>query len=231
MIYLILFTLIGVNIAPIFLPKFYPFAVHGYFMTLMILIMLAWSFIEKSSKEPIVNKWIGIFYLWCVINTLIFHAIIPEYHQYKIGDLGAFVNLTLMIIFYRILVEYLNLNRIVLILKAFRWVILVTLFICVLQNFHLGQFFIMLYKDHIQFKDYFNNPVFGFLGQPTQQAGFLASCIPLFLYEKNRQNYLTLILLWIILLFFTGTSNDDLAMNGIVVGIIVTLYFLFYDLT
>jgi len=100
-----------------------------------------------------------------------------------------------------------------------RYAVLATLGMCVLQRFHISQFFELL-----NFKQYFDlNLVTGFLGNGTHLSGFLGMCVPLFLWRFNREDKLALILLFLVL-YNSGMMLNDPAISGFVVSGFILVY-------
>ena len=140
-----------------------------------------------------------------------------------------FMNILSMAILYQVIIGYITKYEILKIIQILKWTITVTLLVCVLQNFNLGQFFELIWRDSNveNFSIIFNNPVVGFIGQPTHLAGFLAMCAPLFLYKSKRIDLLCLVLMLVILSFLTGSTRNNIAISGIVVFLFSTFFYIF----
>jgi O-antigen ligase len=124
-----------------------------------------------------------------------------------------FFNWLCFLIFYKLAF---NLNRDIIqkILEWFSYALCLYLFYCILQFFNLDPYFKVV--------GYFgNNPeykVVGLLGNQTQNALYLAICLPIFYLNKNCFSILNACLIWAILAI-TGSAS------AIATALIVTLFF------
>lgn len=219
MFYLILTTLVGISAAPFLFQKLDIWHAQGLWVQLMIMVCFSWSFFEKPRKIGKRNVPLGLLHLWVGLFTWFMCYRSQLIGKYDIAHFFPYFNFLCLMVFYHLIVSYLNRAQVEKILVYLKYVVLVTLFTCVLQIFGLGQFFQLLFKHHS-----LNNIVTGFLGNGTHLSGFLASCIPLFLWKAKREDWLAVVLT-LLVLFFTSTTKNDPAISGYVVGLAIFIYF------
>jgi len=228
MIYLILITVIGLNIAPfVFLLHLDTWQSQEVWAFLGILVCYSWSFFEKPKFTSPKNLSLGLLHLWIGGYTLVIFAVTLKKGSINPEFLKQYVCFFGILMLYKIITEYLTRENFYLMFKFLKYSTIVTLLLCVLQHFGLSQFFTLLHPNY-QGGVYINNLVSGFIGNGTHLAGFLGMCIPLFLYEWKREDKLSFILIWIVLLALTGQTKGDVSIGGIVAGICATAYYLFY---
>lgn len=222
MLYLLSIFYIGLCLAPLFLIKFNIWIAQGYFSYIMISIMTAYSF-WKEPTYKFTNKFITVFLIWCIFNVALY-SYLGGFNVNNITQLLIFFNILFSIFVAKYIYEYLNSSQLNTLMNVFRWIIMATLILCVLQIFGLSQFY-ALFNPKGQFA---NNPCVGFIGQPTHLGGLLGMYIPILLLSNKRLDYLSLGLLSLILLFFTGSTKGDIALSGIVVAIASSAYYFFF---
>lgn len=231
---LILLLLIGISFVPLLTPliakDFYIWAVHGAFTQLMIALMFSYSFFEKP-KRVLPNKPLGLLHCWVTITTgILCFTVMYETQNFNYGQInskmyyavnafGRCFNFLCIVILYKCIVDYITKAQILRILVLLKYVIVITLFTCFLQKIGYSQFFQLLTKHATH-----NNLIAGFLGNGTHLSGYLASCIPLFLWKGKREDWLCIIAM-LIILCFTGTTLGDPAISGFIVFIGVWLFF------
>jgi hypothetical protein len=219
MFYIIFLLLIGISFSPFVFPKLHFYLAQGAWSQCCIGLMFFWSLIENP-KRRINNCPISLLFLWITgVSAFICYSTQAK-NSHNFFYILQYFNFLSVIIFYKIAHEYLTCDNVVTIFKWMKYVVLVTLFFAVLQIFDLSQFFTLVTKND----PFHNNTVTGFIGNGTHFSGFLAICLPLFLYEGKRQDWLSIILL-LLVLFFCGTNKQDIALTGFVVSIIVLLNF------
>lgn len=225
MFWIFVITLVGVSFSPLLFPKLDIWHAQGIWVQTCILILFSWSFFEIGKEIRVQNKPLGILNLWLGLLTAFICYKSQAAGKYNIQNFFPYFNFLCLLIFYRLVIQHLDKQKIIKLMSCLKWTILVTLFMCVLQKFGLSQFFALLAKGH----SHFNNIVSGFLGNGTHLSGFLASSIPLFLYKSKREDVLAIVFI-IILLFFTGTTLGDPAISGFVITIAILLvYFFVYN--
>ena len=228
MFYLILITVIGINIAPFFSAKnmLFFWNAQGLWAQFWILVCFSWSFFEKPRFESPRNVSLGLLHLW-VGGLTWFSCMLVQYKGgYNVRALLPYFNFLCLVILYRMIVQYLNIKQIHTVYVFLRYSIIATLILSGLQFLGLSQFFQLIHPNYQGDGGQFvNNLVSGFIGNGTHLSGFLAMCIPLFLYEKKRENVIALILLGIILLL-SGQTKGDIPISGIIVAVGIFLFYL-----
>ncbi len=186
---------------------------QGQFVQISILLLFCYSFFEKPKYVQILNKPLGSFVCWAgLITAYSWIKVFSTSQHYPVKIFMPFFNLLCLVLFYKLTVEYLNSISIEKILKWFKYSVILLLLYCTLQYFKLDEFFKGLNDTGDQ--------LVGTIGNPMHLAGLLAIVQPLF-FKKSRENILSLILLWLVILA-TGSAT------GLVAGIAVVLFWLFF---
>ena len=189
---------------------------QGQFVQVGILVLCACSFFEKPKYVQILNKPLGSFILWAGLLTSYYWIVnFSKTQHYPVKIFFPFFNLLCAIWLYKLIVEYLDREKIEKIFKYFKYSILLVLFYCVLQYLNLDQFFKWL--DH-PLGDI--DALVGTIGNQSHLAGLLAIVQPLF-FSKKREDILSLVLLWLVI-FLTGSAS------GVIFGFGVLLFWLFF---
>lgn len=184
----------------------------GQFVQIGILILFCYSFFEKPKRVQPLNKPLGSFICWAgLITAYGWLKVFSTTQHYPIKIFLPFFNLLCLVLFYKLIVEYLDSNSIEKILTWLKYSVIILLFYCVLQYFRLDEFF-MGNSGH--------DELVGTIGNSMHLAGLLAILQPLF-FNKSRENILALILLWQLILI-TGSAT------GLVAGLAVILFWLFF---
>jgi len=184
----------------------------GHFVQVSILILFCYSFFEKPKYVQILNKPLGSFICWSGLVTAYgWLTVFSKTQHYPIKIFLPFFNLLCLVWLYKLITEYLNKDDIEMILRWLKYSVIILLFYCALQYLKLDEFFAGL-SGH--------DELTGTIGNPIHLAGLLAILQPLF-FEKSRENILSLILLWLIIIL-TGSAT------GLVVGLGVFLFWLFF---
>lgn len=215
MIYLILITLIGLNLAPFIFHNLDIWHAQGIWSQLSILVLFSSTFFVKPIKEG-KNIPLGILHLWVGLWTAYVCYLSQVMGQYNINSFFPYFNFLCLIIFYRIITEHITGKEIGKILVWMKYAVVVTLFMAVLQKFGVSQFFQVFEKTDPNEMMYNNNPVVGFIGNGTHLSGFLAMCVPLFLVKVNRENILSLVLMFLVLID-CGTTIGDPSITGFII--------------
>lgn len=188
---------------------------QGHFVQMGILILFGYSFFEKSKYAQPLNKPLGAFILWSgLVTGYWWIKILSLTKAYPTKIFMPFFNILCLVLFYKLIVEYLDKNSIEKILKWFKYTVIALLFYCVLQFFGLDEFFSALGTTVN------NRLVIGIIGNPSHWGGFLAIVQPLF-FSRNRQDILSLVLLWGLILL-TGSAI------GLVGGLLVILFWVVF---
>ncbi len=212
MSYLILITLVGISFAPFILNKLDIWHAQGIWTQVGILACFAWSFASKPVNIKDKNLPLCLLVLWTGILTTWICYQGQVNGVYNIKTFLPFFNLVCLLILYKCIVQYLNIQDVLRIMNALRWVLIATILMATLQFFGLDQFFKLFdTSDH-----WHANKVVGFIGNGTHLSGFLASMAPLLLLRFNRTDKLALALLFIILCL-SGTSLQDASLSGFVI--------------
>ena len=225
MFYILSFLLCGISFAPLAIQELDIWHAQGIFAQGMILIALSWSFFEKPKRLLVKNVPLGLLNLWIGIQTLYICYLSQVNSKYDVKHFFLYFNFLCLLILYNLIVQYLNKDNIIKILGYLRYVVIITLFTCVLQRFNLSQFFKLLIDMEGTPEAYWlhNNPVIGFIGNGTHLSGFLACTIPIFLWHGKREDYLALILMGLILCQ-AGTTIGDPSISGFAIAFVVWIY-------
>ena len=223
MIYLVITLIIGINLVPFVLPRLDIWHAQGIFAQGLILLMFSYSFFEKQKYKEPRNKSLAFLHMWVGAHAIYFAYVAQVGGKYDIRHFLPYFNFLCMIMLYKIIVQYLNIKDIKKVIRFMKYAIIATVCMCVLQTFNLAQFFKLLNP----LDPWKNNMVVGFIGNGTHLSGMLAMCIPLF-FVKKRESVLVLISIFLILLFFTGTTKGDVALSGIIIALCLSLYYSFY---
>jgi len=191
------------------------------FVQIGIVVLFCCSFFLKQNRVKIKNIPLAMLVCYVGIRTAEnwFTATLAKGLPFPSLQ---FLNFLYLIIFYVLCVQYLNKKSIAQIVKWLSYSALGVAFFCVLEVFGVAQFVKEL--PNIYHPDKTKVFVTGMLGNPTLISGYLAMCLPLF-FGKKAFNILSMSLIWIILLFYTG-QTESVSLVGIVVGLVVSLYYL-----
>lgn len=225
--YLILGFLVLYPWAPILFQRVFPglniWQQQQQFVQIGIVILFACSFIFKPNKVKVKNLPFAILIGYTGLRTFENWRAITVTRGIPFPCFYL-LNFLYLIIFYKLCVQYLNKDSIKLILKWLSYSVLGVVFLCTLEKFGLSQFIKELPGIHHPVKGKLF--VTGVLGNPTLISAYLAMCLPLF-FGKKAFNILSITLIWIILLFFTGQGRV-ISSTGIIVGMVVSGYY-FYN--
>ncbi len=187
----------------------------GQYVQVGILILFSYSFFEKAKTVKLLNKPLGSFICWAgLVTSANWINVFSVSKHYPIKIFMPLFNLLCLIWLYKLKVEYLDSNSIEKILRWVKYSILLVLFYCVLQVLSLDQFF-----NSIDITNKLDSLV-GTIGNQSHLAAFLAVVQPLF-FSKNRQDILSLILLWLIIIIAGSAS-------GLICGAVVLIFWLFF---
>lgn len=225
MFYLILCLVCGVSFAPLVFPKLDIWHAQGLWVQGGLMLLFSYSFFEKPKQVFIKNKSLGLLHAWVGLSALISFWVsmgLAPRGVFNPNNLSfyAYFNFLCLVFLYRFIVEYLGRGEVEKILIGLKRAIQITVFVCLLQIWGLSQFFAVAVKH-----SHLNNLVTGFLGNGTHLSGFLACMIPLFLWKAQREDWLTIIAI-LLILFFSGTSIGDPSISGFAIAtIILGIYF------
>jgi len=221
--YIILAIVAGVSFFPLITGKLHLWLSQGLWIQTGIMVAYSWSFFEKPIRY-IRNVPLGLLHFWVGLYTAYICMQIQYTNKYDVKHFFPYFNFLCILMLYKFITSYLTRKDIERILTWMRYIIIITLFLCVAQRYGYSQYFEMLYiDDHVMWPHH-NNPVVGFIGNGTHLSGFLASCSPLFLWKSKREDWLALTLMFI-LLFYTGTSLGDPALSGFIILSCIFLFF------
>ena len=218
--FLILLTIIGINIVPFIFFKLDIWQAQAFWILMMVLAMFCWQLVRVPNEIKIKNIPLALFLGWAGINTAYF-CLTGDYDSFIFWQ---FFNIFCAFFAYKFLLQYVTVSHLENLVKAIRWVVIANLIMCGLQIFGLSQFFEPLSTNTWAM----DNMVVGFIGQPTHLAGFLAMFIPVFLYRVSRETILCLILMGLILCFYTGTTKGDISIGGVMTAVLSLLYFSYH---
>lgn len=215
--YIFLVLLCGLPWAYLIFNKTDVWHAQGHYFQLGILVLLAYSFFEKSRQIKIRNIPLGIFTLWAgLVTAFYWYVTLANTGKYAILIFLPFFNFLCFLLFYKFSIEYLKEKDIERILKGLAISVSIVLGYCILQKLHLDQFYTPLGSGGSNARD----SLVGTIGNSTHLAGYLAICQPLF-FRRGWYNYLALIVLWIIIAL-TGSAS------GVIVGVGVVLFYLVF---
>ena len=225
MLYILIILLVGINAAPFLLPWVDIWQAQQLWCHLIVGLGFAWSFFENPKLVKLPNKPLSFLFSWVTIFTLFICFISLRKGIYNVRNFYPYFNFICVLLLYKYCIGYLNKKHIVQILNILRWTIMITLFMCVLQVLGLSQFFRLLDSPYnSNFAEWHNNICVGFLGNGTHLSGFLASSVPLFLWHNKREDWLALLLMFIVF-FFTSTTLNDPSISGFVIFFALFVYF------
>lgn len=213
---LLLIALVGVNFACMLIPSLDGWHAQGIVAQGMIMIAFSSSFFMLGRLR---NVPLGLISLWTGLSTLFICYLWQVQGKYNVTTFFPYFNFLCLLVMYQLIVQFLNNKQVEKILVYLKYVSLVTLFVCTLQYFHLAQFFKLLRPNDIEI----NNPVIGFIGNGTHLSGILACSIPLFLYKFKRQDLLSIVLTFIVMLF-AGTKQNDPSISGPIIALFILAY-------
>ncbi len=194
---------------------------HQIFSMFMIAVMTGFSFNIKANQVKVRNKGLFFLTLWVSFLSLwIGYEYLIKTKTYPLSIYFSFINFMFLLSFYKLCIEYLDTSKLNKIFKFVKYSLIGTLILCVIQKFELAnQFFYLFDNFHSH-----NNPIVGFLGNPTQLSAFLAMLCPILFIDNNRESFLTFVLL-ILILIFTGTTKGNPSISGFVVLFFLSAYF------
>lgn len=228
--YLFIGLLLGIPFSPFIFKDIDIWNAQGLWFQVGLLVCFCCSFYFESNRVRIKNIPLGLLVLWGGSLTIyISYQFMAKQGRYSIYYLFPFLNLLYVTIFYKLIVQYLNKERIKLILKWLSFLTLLTLFLCTIQAFGLGGELYNTIKGVYQgdsgINDLKHPAVIGFIGNPTHLSAYLGMCLPfLFLFRKP---WLSISLLFIIIMFFTNYASYSVPMTGILTAIVTLFYYLF----
>ena len=222
MFYIILTLLTGISFFPLLFPDHPNFKIwhaQGMWVQTLIMIAFSWSFFQNRINNSKSNIPLGLLHLWVGGSTAFVCALTQMNGSYNYWTLFPYFNFLCLIMLYKLIVDYLTIDNIYTILKWLRYVIIITLIMCVLQYIGVSQFFRLQHPDSVNL----NGIVTGFIGNGTHLSGYLAMCLPLFLWNRSREDFLAIVLLGMVL-FLSGTTVGDPAISGFIISLFVLFY-------
>ena len=224
--YLILGFLFLYPWAPFLFQRIYPglniWQQQQQFVQIGIIILFSCSFVFKPNIVKVKNLPLAILVGYVGLRTFENWWVAAMMKGIPFPSL-YFLNFLYLIIFYKLCVQYLNKKSITLILKWLSYSVLGIVFLCILEKFGLSQFIKELPGVYHPKTKMF---VTGVLGNPTLLSAYLGMCLPLF-FGRKFFNIFSVILIWIILLFWTGQTSE-VSTTGIAVGLAVSGYYLYH---
>lgn len=222
MTYILIVLICGINLAPFVLPQLDIWHAQGIFTQVCVLVLFSFSLSFPAKYKSPENKELGLLHLWVGLLTAFICMIAQMKGVYDITHFFPYFNFLCILILYKSIVQYLNIEDVEKLLKFIKYSLVATLIISVLQFLGCSQFFQLVAPNDMAH----NNPVNGFIGNGTHLSGFLAMMIPVFLYFGKREDYLCLVLMGI-LLCFASTSTGEAAINGpVIAAVLVGLWIL-----
>ena len=218
---LILLTLVFSPLAPFLFRKVRFWDAQGYLIAMAVLLMYGCSFYLEPKRKGVKNLSLGILLFWVGVQTAYFDVLSSQVRGHTLY-LIPFCCFIVAVLFYRLCVQYLNKKDIE---TALRWMYysgIVTIVFCVLQKFGLSQF--LVEAKGVYHPETDKIFITGLIGNPVHLSAYLGMCLPLF-FGKKILNIISVIAIWGILLFWTGMSFVP-AISGIVIGIVVSFYYL-----
>jgi len=219
---LILFTLVFCPLGPFLFRKVDIWDAQGYFIVIAVLLMFGCSFYIEPLRKGVKNLSLGIL-LFCVGLQTVYYDVLSSQVGGHTLALIPFSCFLIAVLFYRICVQYLNKEDIETVLRWMFYTGIATIVFCILQKFGLSQF--LKESKGVWHPETDKIFVTGLVGNPVHLSAYLGMCLPLF-FGKKILNIISVITIWIILLFWAGMSFAP-AMSGIIIGIVVSFYYLF----
>ena len=255
MFYLIALLLVGVNLSCFAFERLNIWQAQGFYTQVLILLCFCYSFFERPKQEVKRNIPLMCLLTWLTCQTM-FHVytlmtsntpklLMGFYalNRISLADIKVFLpifkdiqiylfrfahyfNFLTLILFYRIVQQYLDKDKIRSILNILRYVLIYSLLLCGLQQLGLAQFFNFLPGSMIhKFGSNLDwSPVVGLIGNGTHLSGFLAMLIPLLFWKFKRVDKWAIALL-ICILFTTGTLRNDPSISGFIIVLILAGYY------
>ena len=183
-----------------------------------ILLAYSYSFFALSKDYKIKNIPLALLTFWLGITTMIWWNMgIVIDSKYNFTLFMPFFNFLTMVIFYKLIIDYLEIKDLERIIKYFSYVIMVFLGYCVLQKFNLDQFHIPI-DPAVDKRDL----IVGTIGNPTHLAGYLSMLLPILYYYNSKLNTIGIFLAWLIIIM-TGSSM------GLIGAVLVTIFYLLFN--
>ena len=184
----------------------------GQYFQVGILLLLAYSFFEnKSIKDRNIPLALLTLYLGGWTSYIWYQNLVMGKMFYLI--FAPFFNFMCFLLFYKLSFN-LNRDNIHRIIRFLSYSLIVYLFYCVFQFFDLDQFFkVFAYDDGTGI-----HRTVGLIGNETQNALYLAICLPVFYLKRNRISILSASLVWAVLAI-SGSAS------GIATALAVTVFF------
>src|SRR3990167_7450447 len=98
---------------------------QGHFFQIGILVLLAFSFMDKPKQVQVMNKPLGSLFLWLgALTSYTWIKVLIISNNYPVKVLLPFLNFFCFVIFYKLSIEYLDKERIEKILLYFKYSVL-----------------------------------------------------------------------------------------------------------
>ena len=227
MLYIFLLVLCGLPFAPLVVRNTDIWHAQGFWFQSGLLLLFCSSFYFEPKEIKVRNIPLGLLVLCIGGYTLFVSYKGLSNGKYLTANILPFFNFVCILVFYKLAVQYLNKDRIKIILRYLSYVLIITLFYCVFQSFGFDQFFKQVEIKKAWYFNSFNHPaVTGFIGNPTHLSAYLGMCLPLlFSFKRKTTKVLSITLLFVIILFYTNWGSNTVPVTGIVVAIATLLYY------
>lgn len=219
---LIRFLIIGINCSLFFLSKLPAWTAQGLFTITTIFIGLSLSLFSKNNNIRVIDKPLACLSIWIFISFLnsIYNKLInKDFEFFNVSLILCFLSI---LILYHLILNYIDKIHIVELMNLFRWIVIVTIIIGILQKLNLGQFF-YTFKNPLDSD--INNPVVGFIGNGSLNSNFLAVFSPLFLWKRKKFDYLIFTIIFF-MFFIGGTVSTKISYSSFLIYFFVMMYML-----
>lgn len=203
---------------------------HGLTFTVFSLLGVGYMAFNPS-KKPIHIKernfplmiffiWLGLTSLYRYYVTMANYASVPPHHNvvYDIGWLLPFLNISMFILFYIFIREYIEKENIQQIIKVISLTTMVISCYAILQFFNLDQFYNSISADVK------TDTVVGVLGNNSHLSGYLSMCLPSLYYIRNKKTTIFIVITFISIIL-TGS------ISGLISAILITfMYSIFFKI-
>ncbi len=218
--WLITVLICGVNFGGFFFRRLDLWHGQGLFFQIGLLTIFSVSFFIKSNPIKVKNISLSLFVLWTGLWTAYIAYKMMLIDKYFFGSLLVFLNILYMVIFYKICVQYLNRQKINIILHWLSVVLFILLIYGVFQSVGIDKFQSMQDGSKAHFAT-------GLIGNPVHFSAYIACLSPLLILWNRKISIIGYGILGYLLLF--GCSQGKIPpATGVITFFIVSGYLIKY---